>query len=403
MKPLICIIILLLLPGSQSATVIDVADEMPIIAYWGIPEQHTSEDAFRLFSECGFTVSIFPYSSLEALVKACRMAEKWGARILGKCPEQTTSYARTAATLKKESGFFGYFIQDEPDLPQIRQRQEDIARIKMIDNIHLFYINLFPYYNPDWIKLSLKTDSYSEYLKAASSTSCQQLSFDFYPVTTKRIRHTWYHNLEMIRRESVRSGKPFWAFVLSTPHNVPYDKNNFYPLPTLASLRLQVYSNLSYGAQAIQYFTYWTPNGSDRFHFHDGPIGLDGKKTKTYNLVQQMNRELKSIARLFYGAKVTAVHHLGGILPQGTTRQTRIPQNLSSLKVVSSKGVIISQLEKNGHQYLAIVNKNHEDSIQVLITPKNNIPKHLTKQLKVESVESSYRVQPGDLLLFRLQ
>ena len=32
-----------------------------------------------------------------------------------------------------------------------------------------------------------------------------------------------------------------------------------HPVATSGQLRLQVYSDLAYGAQAIQYFTYWTP------------------------------------------------------------------------------------------------------------------------------------------------
>lgn len=375
---------------------------MPIIAYWGVPEQHTSESAFRTFRDCGFTVSIFPYSSLTALINACRQADKCGVKILGSCPELTKSHVRAASTLKNENGFFGYLIQDEPDVPQIHQRKKEIERLKQTDSTRPFYINLHPYYHPEWIEPTLKTKNYKEYLQAASSTPCQQISFDHYPITTNGIRPTWYHNLEMVRQESLSSTKPFWGFVLCTPHDVPYDQGNYYPTPTLASLRLQVYANLAYGAQAIQYFTYWTPDGSNSFHFHDGPIGLDGKKTKTYTLVQQMNRELKQVAPLFYGAKVTSVHHLG-IIPQGTSKITTMPKNLRSLKVVSSKGAIVSQFTKNNHQYLAIVNKNHWDQMTVLIQTYNSTPRHVTKSLNTEPMKTSYTVPAGDILLFRLK
>ena len=167
----------------------------------------------------------------------------------------------------------------------------------------------------------------------------------------------------------------------------------------MGSLRLQVYVNLAYGAQAIQYFTYWTPTPKN-FNYHDAPIGLDGKKTKTYWLVQQMNRELKAIAPLFYGATVRSVHHLGNI-PEGTTRLTSLPVNLRSLKIVGRHGAVISQLEKNGHRYLAIVNKSHEQPLTVHIQP-NKTPRHLTKNLLLEPMKTSYTVLPGDITLFRL-
>lgn len=380
-----------------------VKDEMPIIAYYGVTEQFTSEEAFRTFRDCGFTVSLFPYSSLENLLKACSTAESLGIKIIGCCPELWSSSAKTASALKKENGFLGYLIQDEPSLPEIKERQLLINKLQDIDDSHLFYINLYPYSDPKNSLLNIKANSYQDYLKALTSTSCQQISFDFYPITTAGIRPMWYNNLEMVREESLRTGKPFWGFALSMPHDVPLTPNTYYPTPTLAALRLQVYANLAYGAQGIQYFTYWTPEDNQGFHFHDAPISYEGKKTKTYNVVQKMNRELKVISKLFYGAKVLSVHHIGGSLPEGTTKLTQAPLNLSSLKVVSKKGVIVSQLEKDGHRYLAIVNKDLERNIKVQIRPHNDTVQHITKSLKEEKMTDTYTVAAGDILLFRLK
>lgn len=377
-------------------------EEMPIIGYVGVPDWRTSEENFRTFSECGFNVSLHPYESLPLLVKACRYASKYGVKIIARCPEMTTSPAMVAKTLKNESGFFGYLMQDEPSAPDIRKQENLIKQIKAVDDTHIYYINLHPYYHDSWVEPTLKVKTYPEYLKAASATSCQQISFDFYPVTTSGIRPTWFYNLEMVRNESLVSKKPFWGFVLSVPHDVPFTPNTYYPQPTLASLRLQIYANLAYGAQAIQYFTYWNPGEEEGFHYHDAPISRDGKKTKTWYLVQQMNRELKTVSKLFYGAKVTSVRHMK-IIPQGCTKQNKMPVNLSSLKIVSSKGAIISQFEKNGHHYLAVVNKNHWDEMTLLIKAKNNIPKHITKSLSEESMKTSYSVPAGDMLLFKLK
>lgn len=395
------IIILFLLVFNPLSTFAKDVEEMPIIAYFGVPDWKTSDENFRIFSECGFTVSLYPYQSLDLLVKACRIADKYGVKVLGKCPEMVSTPTKAANTLKQENGFYGYIIQDEPSTPEIQQRQKEIEQLKRIDDTHVFYINLHPYYHDSWVEPTLKVKTYPDYLKAASLTSCQQLSFDFYPVTTAGIRPTWYHNLEMIRQESMNAGKPFWGFVLSVPHDVPFTPDTFYPTPTMGSLRLQVYSNLAYGAQAIQYFTYWTPKPTN-FKYHDAPIGLDGQKTKTYDLVQQMNRELKEVAKLFYGAKVLSVHHLGAI-PEGTTRQTEMPTNIRSLKIVGRQGAIISQLEKDGHRYLAIVNKSHEQTLTVRIKVRNATPRHLTKSLDEERLKYSYTVGAGDILLFKLK
>jgi len=395
-KLLICFILV-----SSFATVSKATDEMPIIAFMGVPESHTSEEHFQTFSECGFTVSLNPYSSLERLLKACRCAEKYGIGILGRCPEMVSNPVTAARTLKGEKGFFGYYIQDEPTAPDLHLRQKEIKRLKAYDATHAFYINLHPFYKASWIKPTLKVDNYAEYLKMAAATSCQQLSFDHYPITTGGIRPFWYYNLEMVRQASLTSGKPFWGFVLSVPHDVPFTPDTYYPTPTLGALRLQVYSNLAYGAQAIQYFTYWTPSPG-RFNYHNAPVDVKGQKTATYTVVQQMNRELKSVAKLFYGAKVVSVHHLGNI-PEGTTRQTEMPLNIRSMKIVGSQGAVVSQLQKDNHRYLAIVNKSHEQPLTVRIKANNNVPRHITKTLQEKKIKTSYTLSAGDILLFRLK
>ena len=48
-------------------------DEMPIIAFLGVPEWRTTDEDYRIFSECGFNVNINNYSSTEQLLKACRL------------------------------------------------------------------------------------------------------------------------------------------------------------------------------------------------------------------------------------------------------------------------------------------------------------------------------------------
>ena len=88
----------------------------------------------------------------------------------------------------------------------------------------------------------------------------QLLSFDHYPVVGDTCRPEWYENLEIFSDEARKAGKPFWAFSLATSHGPN-------PVPTPAMLRLQVYSDLAYVAQGIQYFTYWTPQGDSLWYY----------------------------------------------------------------------------------------------------------------------------------------
>jgi len=393
MRRLFIIILFVTLCGS-SRLCADTA--MPIIAYMGVPDWKTSEENFKVFSECGFTVSIYPYASQDLLIKACRAANKYGIRVMGKTQTMFNSPATAARQLKNEPGFYGYFLADEPTVPQLRELKKVIQQIKTVDTNHCFYINLLPCYNPEWIPNSTKAKNYSDYLQAFDSVSCQQISFDFYPVTkTEGIRKLWYYNLETFRNHSLATKRPFWGFVLSVPHYV-------YPMPTMASLRLQIYSNLAYGAQAIEYFTYWTPGTNEGYDYHDGPITREGKKTKTYTLVQAMNKELKSVSSLFYGAKVTAVNHLVTI-PEGTTKLTTPPTNISRIIVSGKSGALVSQFTKNGRQYMAVVNKDLTNKITLKITASNSGVVRVNKNLTTSAMRSSYSVGAGDIIIFRLK
>ena len=371
--------------------------EIPIVVYYGIPLKYSNVKRFQEFREAGFDVSICFYDDtpVDTLLRILDDAQKSDIRLIISSGWVSVQPHVGIPRLKNHPALYGYFLQDEPwpkDIPETTRRYQAMAKQ---DTRKPTYVNLLPDYG-DGMPREIKMPPYKEYLQQASTIGLPFISFDFYPIMKSGIRPSWYSCLENIRQESLRTGKPFWAFALCTPH---VD----YPQPTIEMLRLQIYSDFAYGAQAIEYFTYWTPKPTKEWDFHDAPIAISGKRTKTYSIVKQMNHELKSISKLFDGAKVKEVHHLGGTLPQGTTRQTRMPLNLSSLKVVSSKGALISQLEKNGHHYLAIVNKNHEDSMTIIIKPRNSTPRHLTKQLQEEQMKESYIVPAGDILLFRLK
>ena len=51
-------------------------EEMPIIAYMGVPYDKTTEENFKRFSECGFNVSLYIYPNIGQMIKACDIAHK---------------------------------------------------------------------------------------------------------------------------------------------------------------------------------------------------------------------------------------------------------------------------------------------------------------------------------------
>jgi hypothetical protein len=233
------------------------------------------------------------------------------------------------------------------------------------------------------------------------------VSFDMYPVFVNRstgeinIRADWYDNLISIYDFSRSINKPFWAFALSVSHEI---QSKTYPVPTIEALRLQVYSDLAYGAQGIQYFTFWTPYtnneliGPEKEYYYLGPILPDGKKTQVYDLIKTLNEEIKNLSFVFCGSTIKWIRH-SGITAQNVTRE--ITNELSTTpftKLDGNGGLLISLHEKEGKNYLVVVNyelKNNQLNIETS-SPLNRI----LKSGAMIAAEDSLNILPGDVVIY---
>lgn len=151
-----------------------------------------------------------------------------------------------------------------------------MSDIQHVDRNHICYANIFPTGGPEHYA-ALGVKDYNEYIDRymAEVPEITFLSFDKYPIikdpnvadSPRQILGEWYQCLEIVRDRALRSGMEFWSFMLTVPHTS-------YPQPTLDDLRLQAYSNLAYGTQALQCFTYWTPTVADPeiWKYRNGPI-----------------------------------------------------------------------------------------------------------------------------------
>lgn len=365
---------------------------MSIIAYYGPVINQMTQGEYNDLKNCGFTHTLNIYNTLDNAIGDITMAEKADIKVYVHTPQLLANPAVAVPRLKNLSALAGYFLADEPVMGDINKYVSMVKAIKQVDANHGCYINLHPYVNAQQQK-RIGAKSYGSYLQAASKIGLPQISFDFYPVTKNGLMaDSWFYTLNEIRKESLRTGIPFWGYVLSVPHND-------YPQPTLAMLRLQCYVNLAYGAQAIQYFTYKLPSDKT-YSFHNAPVDANGRKTKTFSLVKQMNSELKQVSSLFYGAKVESIGHLIKI-PAGCKKST-MPQNIKSLSVRGNAGGVVTVFSNNGHKYLAVVNKDYERAMTLNITAVSGRVKSLNKQLVESSAKSRYTVQPGDIALFKL-
>ena len=395
---LLFLIILLAIGKIQAQERINSTGQIPILAWYSIPAGETTIERYKEMKEAGITHSLTFFPNLEALQKALDVADKVGIKLVVNCHELKTEPEKTVRLVMNHPAVAGYHLMDEPAIGMFSDLGEWARRIQAVDNKHFCYVNLFPNFADS---TQLGTKSYLKYVREyTTQVPIQFLSFDYYPVMKDRISKTWYENLEQISDESKKAGKPFWAFALTTN----YDDGHLTP-QTLASMRLQVYSDLAYGAQGIQYFTYWSatsvnsPSSEDQ---RGAPISAAGKRSVVYDRAKQMSEEIKNLSGVFLGAKMVWVRHSGkGMIPGGTIRLTTLPE---AVRVLDSNGapILVSLLEKEGNNFLVVVNKDFLNSINLTFYGDDSVKKILKDGTMVpaSSYESTLEVDPGDAAIY---
>ena len=244
------------------------ARQIPILAWYSIPPEQTSLARYLELKESGITHNLSFFNDAESMSGALDTAWKAGIKMIVYCPELKTATEKTVKRFMNHPAVAGYMLRDEPNRSDFPELAEWAKKIRKTDDNHFCYLNLFPNYATEE---QLGTKTYQEHVDLfVREVPVQFISFDHYPVLGDSLRANWYENLEIISEAARKAGKPFWAFALSVAHGK-------YPVPTIAQLRLQVFSDLAYGAQGIQYFTYWTPFDTT-WNFNNGPLHLKAKE-----------------------------------------------------------------------------------------------------------------------------
>ena len=372
-------------------------NEIPILAWYSIPADYTSVARYRELKEAGFHISFTHTSTLAQAQAALKAADQAGIKNILMCGELSSDPEGVVKAVKDEPALYGYFLRDEPVIADFPALAAWADRIRAVDSEHPMYLNL----NPTYAGEAHLGGTYEEYVREfIRQVRLPMVSFDHYPVMSGGIRSDFWQNLEIISKVSAEAGLPFWAFTLSTSHDP-------YPIPTMASLRFQLYTDLAYGAQVLQYFTYWNPPQIG-WNFHDAPINLNGNKTEVYNLVQLMNQELQKRADVWVGGKVLSVVQAGksGSVPKGTTPMTKLPEGVSMLDT-GNNGAVVSLIENGSHRYLMLVNHSISSVFTYKIKFSVSGVKRIESDGELVSLEDdklhSYVLGKGDCAIFRLK
>jgi len=369
--------------------------QIPAMAFVGVPQAETTMARYEEMSAAGITHSYSIFSDAGSLEKAMDVALRTGIKLFVMCPELKTDPEGTVRRFMNHGALAGYYLSDEPGSSLFPSLGEWVCRIKAVDSQHPCYINLLPNF-ADALQLGLP--SYREYVQQfIGKVPTQLLSFDNYPVTgttNEDIRERWYENLEIFSEEAAKAGIPFWAFALTGAHSP-------YPEPTLAALRLQVYSDLAYGAQGIQFFTYWTLYDPGGYNFNNAPIGPDGSKTEVYDKLKSITGEIKGLSDVFLGAKLLSVAHTGAKIPVGTRRLSVLPKPVTFFET-EGMGAVVSMMEKGTSLYLVVVNRDLTDPMTLRIRFTAGVGKILKdgSALAIGGDTEINVIEPGDVAIY---
>jgi hypothetical protein len=388
--------------------------EMPILAWMGVPAHQSTVERFQELKYAGININFTFYPNITEVEKALDAAQKAGVKVMPFCPELRNEPEKTVRRLMNHPALFGYHLRDEPSISDFAELSEWIKKVQSVDSKHGSYINLYPndlcvdnFFDKNALD-SIKKEGkipYAEYVALfLKEVPVPYLSFDHYPITQKdginSLKGQWYENLEIIAAASQKADIPFWAFALSTAHTNPGSApGDPYPVPTVGDLKLQMYSNLAYGAQGLQYFTYWGHN-KNWMQYQGAPMTLDGKRTEIYDRIKVVNDEIQTLAGVFLGSKVIAVRHTGKEIPQGTKPLERLPEKIKTLE--TSGGAVVSVLEKGDRQFLVIVNRECQRPMRLTMTTDSDVKKVMKDATLVpaSTYDSTIEVDAGDAVIY---
>ena len=284
----------------------------PISFWWGVPVKFNTRERYQEVADAGFTYHMPNLDGGQPTVEDnkrtlehCQAvgikAFLWDSRMpqgLGAGGEGKAKIDAIVADYAGHPAFAGYFIGDEPGAGAFAALAETFAYLAEKDPAHPAYVNLYPNYCPPH---GLGTATYDEYIqKWLTQVKPAILSYDHYHFHNKYDRPGFFSNLEVVRREALKANVPFWQIALLVNH---FD----YRMPTEAEKRWEAMQTLVYGGKGFMYFTYWQP-GKD---WGTAIMTLDGKRTKQYDEVKRINRDIQAIGKHLLKAKSTMVFQYG--------------------------------------------------------------------------------------------
>lgn len=360
-------------PGAPRA---HISREFPISYWLGPTENFTNLERYQEIKNAGMTFVMpqfesgpTPTDNLKYLDLAHKIGQKafvYDTRMPFKITGDDNAKANLDAIIKdykKHPGLAGYYIIDEPNASLFPGLAEVVAYLREKDPEHPAYINLFPNYAN---AQQLGTASYEEYVREfIKQVQPFVLSWDHYNLTTDGDGNNFYPNLMVMNKLSKEFNIPFWQIVqvvqFGNTRNLTEDE-----------LRYEAMQTLAYGGKGLLWFTYWQSRSTE-FDWQQAMINKDGTRNPHYDMVKNVNAEVRAIGGELLQAENIAVFHSGQI-PQGTNgRSAGTP-----VEVMGGGNLTVGVFRHGKNEYSALVtNADYKAAVQteVLVYSGNKAPR----------------------------
>ena len=302
------------------------------------PNDDQVENAWTTMVNCGIT-AFHSWGASQTYIGLCK---KYGLDFipfinLNAPQELATNGIPGFSPTRDEKTVLGFSYYDEPNYDKTSELEELAKNHAENYPNKLFYVNLHPCWAEDEYVdgKTLCGHNYTEYVEHYCNTVFSHittnrfLSVDYYPLLSDgTIKTEWLYTYENIAKAAKEYGAKFHFYVASTEHYSyrKLDENN---------LRYLVNVAMTYGADAMSYFTYATYETSD--NWKTSMVDTSGTvKYDEYYIAQKINLELLSWDHVFLNFDWESTMTVEGSNDGANPNYQRLQFSAESIDVISS-------------------------------------------------------------------
>lgn len=260
-------------------------------------------------------------------------------------------------TYKNHPATAGYYIKDEPRVPDLPDAASRYRKLINLDPEKVPHVNLFPSYATGALaNVEYEKEYVEKWIELVGAVNLKYLSFDNYPfMKDGSLREVpYYKDLDIIRRIGLKYKISTSSYLQSIGSDIGLRR------PNANELRYSAFTNLAYGIKLPVWFTYWTPIGSTE-KFTNAIVDAEGNKTDLYAPFTQINGEMKQLGKTLINLDAMDVFHAGLSIPSGTKRT---PSDFIWKTENEDEPMLITHFVNpaNNRIYIMVVNKSLTES-----------------------------------------